>query len=67
MLRRFGYYRSKRRTGAMPNGDFTEPEPVWHSDGLPSGHWCDGAVYELDGQPPVAKTKGWGDLSWMRR
>jgi hypothetical protein len=67
VLRRVGYYRGKRTTGAMPNGDFTEAEPAWHSDGLPYGHWTDGAVYGLEGQPPVAQSKGWGDLSWMRR
>ncbi len=35
------------------------------SDGIPSGVIIDDAVYPLGGQPPVAKTKGWGNLSFM--
>jgi hypothetical protein len=24
-------------------------------------------VYPLAGEPPVAQSHGWGDLSWLRR
>jgi hypothetical protein len=33
----------------------------------PSGYVIDGAVYGLEGQPPPATSKGWGNLSWLRR
>lgn len=26
----------------------------------------DGAVYPLAGEPPVASSRGWGDMSWLR-
>jgi hypothetical protein len=34
-------------------------------DGIPSGIIIDGAAYPLGGQPAVAKTKGWGNLSFL--
>jgi hypothetical protein len=40
------------------------PSPV---DTSVSGIVIDGAVYQLGGQPPVATSKGWGILSWVRR
>jgi len=42
---------------------------VYHEpdDYLPSGVVIDGAVYQLEGQPPVATSKGWGDMSWLAR
>lgn len=30
-----------------------------------SGVVIDGAVYQLDGQPPLAVSHGWGNLSFM--
>ena len=32
---------------------------------LPSGVLIDGGVYPLAGQPPLATSNGWGNLSWM--
>lgn len=29
--------------------------------------WPDGTFAPLDGQPPVAQSKGWGDLSWLHQ
>jgi hypothetical protein len=34
------------------------------SPGTATGVLLDGGVYPLDGQPPTARTNGWGDLSW---
>jgi hypothetical protein len=31
----------------------------------PAGIVIDGAVYPLDGQPPVAASHGWGDMGWL--
>jgi hypothetical protein len=28
--------------------------------GTQAGIWIDGVIYPLQGEPPVAKTKGWG-------
>jgi hypothetical protein len=33
----------------------------------PLGVVIDGVVYPLEGQPPVAVSHGWGDLSWLVR
>ena len=41
---------------------FMTPENAEH---IPSGIVVDGAVYPLEGQPPVATTHGWGNLSWL--
>jgi hypothetical protein len=38
------------------------PQP---EDYAPSGVLIDGAVYPLAGQPPVATSKGWGNMSWL--
>lgn len=44
---------------------FMDPEQT--HDGLASGiRLGDGSVMQLDGQPPVAVTKGWGNLSFLR-
>jgi hypothetical protein len=32
-----------------------------------NGIVVDGVIYQLTGQPPVAKPGSWGDLSWLRR
>ena len=34
------------------------------SEGGASGIKIDGVEYPLDGQPPVAVSHGWGNLSW---
>lgn len=31
---------------------------------LPYGIMIDGAIYPLGGQPPLAVSHGWGDMSW---
>jgi hypothetical protein len=33
--------------------------------GIPSGVLIDGAIYALQGQPPVAVSHGWGNLSFL--
>jgi len=50
----------------MPNqgGDFQGPE---NGPGLSFGAADNGGnVYPLEGQPPLATTAGWGDLSWAK-
>ncbi|AYF26079.1 hypothetical protein CSH63_01090 [Micromonospora tulbaghiae] len=32
----------------------------------PGGVLVDGVLWRLDGEPPRAVSKGWGDLSWTR-
>lgn len=34
--------------------------------GTSGGLVIDGAVYALEGEPPVAASHGWGDLAWLR-
>lgn len=43
----------------------TYPVVVQPQDYSPSGVVIDGAVYVLAGQPPVATSKGWGNMSWL--
>ncbi len=31
-----------------------------------AGHVIDGVPYPLQGEPPVARSNGWGDMSWLR-
>jgi hypothetical protein len=38
----------------------SEPE-----DYAPSGILIDGSVYTLAGQPVIAKSHGWGNMSWL--
>jgi hypothetical protein len=33
--------------------------------GTPSGVIIDGAAYALEGQPPIAVSKGWGNMAWL--
>jgi hypothetical protein len=49
------------RPGAMPHGDFLDPEPGCDPSGLTvqDVHWG------LDGQPQPAKAGSWGDMSWL--
>jgi hypothetical protein len=50
------------RRGRMRD-DFLSHETGWPS---PNGIMlADGTRYGLEGQPPVAVSKGWGDLSWL--
>jgi hypothetical protein len=44
-----------------PGGPYVPPES--NGDGLPFGVLVDDAVMPLEGQPPLAVTKGWGNLS----
>ena len=39
--------------------------PVNPEPSVPSGVVIDGAVYPLEGQPPIAVSHGWGDLSFL--
>jgi len=52
----------------MPNGDFLGPEA--YPPGTypaPTGVVIDGALCQLEGEPPIARPGSWGDLSWSRR
>jgi hypothetical protein len=51
------------RHPSMPCGDFIAGE-AWVIPAA-QGYVLDGAWYALDGQPPVAVSTGWGDLSWL--
>jgi hypothetical protein len=31
-----------------------------------AGHVIDGVPYPLQGEPPIAQSRGWGDMSWLR-
>lgn len=55
-------YGDGRTTGAMPNGDYMSRENGDHS---PSGISIQGVHYGLAGQPPIATTKGWGNLGFL--
>lgn len=32
-----------------------------------AGMVVDGDLQLLEGEPPIATTRGWGDISWVRR
>lgn len=56
---------SRIGTGAMAD---LAMGPESHPPGTgisPQGALIDGAVYPLDGQPPIAQGGNWGDMSWM--
>lgn len=40
--------------------------PVNPEPSVTSGVVIDGAVYQLEGQPPIAVSHGWGNLSFLR-
>jgi hypothetical protein len=54
-----------KRKPRMPAGDYLGSEALQGAMPVPEGIVIDGAVYALDGQPPVARTDGWGSLSWL--
>jgi hypothetical protein len=56
-------YGDGRKEGKFRNGSFMESEK---NGGLPSGIRVQGQVTQLEGQPPMAVSNGWGDLHWMR-
>jgi hypothetical protein len=39
---------------------------ILRGGGRAYGLEIDGAVYPLDSQPPLATTRGWGDLSFLK-
>jgi hypothetical protein len=53
-------YGDGRKEGRMKNS-FMGPE---NGDHLPSGITVDGIIYALEGQPPAARSHGWGNVSW---
>ena len=55
-------YGDGRKEGRMVNGTFMGHE---NGDHLPSGISVDGVVYPLAGQPPVARSHGWGYMGWL--
>jgi hypothetical protein len=55
-----------KRKGKGLSGD--RPPAVIPSSprtGDPGGVVIDDAVYPLPGEPPVAQSRGWGDMSWL--
>ena len=65
MSRLVNRIRSEDRPGAMPNGTFIGGTTLDPLPGVPSGVIIDGAYHALEGQPPTAVSKGWGDMSWL--
>jgi hypothetical protein len=62
-----GWLRGEARQPKMPAGDYISHESHPPGSGpSASGIIIDGAVYALDGQPPVARGRSWGDLGWLR-
>ena len=53
---------SAKDRGGGVDETYMEPE---YGDGLPYGIVIDGAHYALEGQPPTAVSKGWGDVGWL--
>jgi hypothetical protein len=54
-----------RKAGTMRDA-FTGPEsPIGGGKPTPSGVVIGGAAYQLPGQPPVARSHGWGNMSWL--
>jgi hypothetical protein len=59
--------RVKGKGKAAEGGREVRAVPASLRDGRAYGIEIDGVVSPLGGQPPVATTKGWGDLSWLYR
>jgi hypothetical protein len=57
--------RGQDRAGRMADTFLGPENPLRLASGTAEGIPIDGAVYQLDGQPPRAQSKGWGDLSWL--
>jgi hypothetical protein len=54
--------------GKAPYGGRETPAvPLSMRPSHPAGVVIDDTVYPLAGEPPVAQSHGWGDLSWLRR
>ena len=53
------------RGGSGGGVDETYMGSELYGDGLPYGIVIDGAHYALEGQPPTATSKGWGDVGWL--
>jgi hypothetical protein len=49
-------------SGAVSVEYALSPDP---DDYTPSGVLIDGAIYSLAGQPPAAKSRGWGYMGWL--
>jgi hypothetical protein len=56
-----------RKAGRMTDTYIGPESTVAGGTRTPSGIIIDGAVYQLAGQPPVARSHGWGNLSFLRR
>jgi len=59
----------KQLTGKAGQAAKGAEYPPWAHPrlGTGAGVVIDGAVYRLEGEPPVAVSDGWGDMSWLRR
>jgi hypothetical protein len=57
--------RGEDRPGKMPGGTFIGGQSLVSPPSTPAGVVIDGAVYALEGEPPAATSKGWGDLGWL--
>jgi hypothetical protein len=47
-------------------GRETSPIPLTMRPSHVAGVVIDNAVYPLAGEPPIATSRGWGDMSWLR-
>ncbi len=59
--------RVKPKHKATSGGIETSAVPLTMRDSSPGGVVIDNAVYPLAGEPPVATSHGWGNMSWLRR
>jgi hypothetical protein len=48
------------------NGTYSMPACAQPGNYSPYGIVIDGVWSALAGQPPIASSKGWGNLGWMR-
>jgi hypothetical protein len=55
----------KGKGKAAPSGISQEYQPAPRPKSA-AGVVVDGAVYPLAGEPPIAQSRGWGDMSWTR-
>jgi hypothetical protein len=61
------WLRGEKRPPKMPNGDYLGRHRLWPEQRSAAGIWIDGELWQLEGEPPPARSQGWGDMSWTQR
>jgi hypothetical protein len=56
----------KPKGKAPSGGRETSPIPLTMRPTSLAGHVIDGVPSPLQGEPPIAQSHGWGDMSWLR-